>query len=303
MGLELDGSRLVGAVGGLEPQSGALRVDGAAVASIPDRTEGSDADVELASLIAEVRSRLPRAPHRVRLGVGGPDTAMRLIEVPHPRRQADLEAVIEQEAEQRVPVPLARAHWTARVLDSFSDAEGARRARVLIAAAKRSLVDPLCSAARESGCEVVGVDLSAFAAIRALPPRHDVWLGAVLGAQATLFVANGRDCLLTRAPGDLAAVAASAGEGDAAGAREAAGHLVREIRKTCQYQATIDSAATVSHVALTGQGAGNAELVRSIAVDLDLPVSVEAPVGAEQSGPTDPCGSTIAGGLCVEAVA
>lgn len=304
MGLEVDGPRLVGVVGRRDPKDGAVRVDGVASGALPVPT-ASDEDGQLAGLVADIRSRLPRAPRNVRLGITGPDAAMRLIEVPRPRRLADLEAVIAQEAENRLPMPLDRSYWTWRVLSTVSDTESGRRARVLIAAAKREIVDPACAAVRSAGCEVVGVDLAAFAAIRGLPPRAGTWLGVVLGAQVTLFVADGRECLFARAPADLPGEAgvevSTRQEADAPG--EVGERLVREIRKTCQYQATRDGAAKVSHVTLTGAGADNAELTRAIANDLDLPVSVESPRGAAQVDSSSLCATTIAGGLCVEAVA
>lgn len=306
MGLEVDGRRVVGAVGAFDRGSGAVRVDGVASTAIPTPKAGSDGEAELAGAIADVRSRLPRAPRRVRLGVSGPDAAMRLIEVPRPRRLADLEAVIAQEAEQRLPMRLDHSYWTSRVLGSFSDAGSGRRARVLVAAAKRDVVDPACAATRAAGCEVVGVDLSAFAAIRSLPPRDGTWLGAVLGSQATLFVANGRECLFIRAPGDLSAAAGmedGTPEGRTEAVEEIARRLAQEIRKTCQYQAGQDSAPAISQVTLTGAGADNTELAVAIANGLDLPVSVEAPVGAAQVDSSCPCSATIASGLCVEAVA
>ncbi len=303
MGLEIDGSSLVGAVGGPGTQDGELRLDGVAIASIPVSSNGSDRDGELAALIADVRSKLPRLPSRVRLGVGGSDTAMRLIEVPRPRRSTDFQAVIAEEAEHRIPLPLARTHWAARVQRTFSDPEGGRRATVLIAAAKRELVDPLCAAVHGAGCEVIGVDLSAFAAIRALPSRSGTWLGAVLGSQTTLFVANGRECLFTRAPGDLNDTTTRPGETASGGGLPdaVARRLVQEIHKTCQYHATLEGAVAVSHVVLTGPGADSAQLVSAVADGLDLPLSVEAPRGAH-GAPTS-CAAAVAAGLCVEAVA
>jgi len=309
MGLEFDGPRLVGASGGPDAESGALVLDGVAVASTPVSPAGSgereETGGDLARLVEEVRSQLPGRPGRVRLGVGGPDTAMRLIDVPRPRRSADLQAVIAQEAEHKLPLSLARSRWTSRVLGTFSDTEGSRRARVLIAAAKRDAVDPLCAAVREAGCEVVGVDLSAFAAIRALPARSGTWLGAVLGAQTTLFVAEGRECLLTRSPGDLPGTVTprEGAVADEGGANEIARRLSQEIQKTCQYHATLDGAVPVSHVALTGPGADNPQLVTEIANSLNLPASVEAPRAAAQSAQAAPCGSAVAGGLCIEVAA
>ncbi len=301
MGLEVDGPRLVGAVGSLDRSDGAVRVRGIASATLSD-SNGANGNGDLAGLIAEIRSHLPRAPRNVRVGITGPDAAMRRIEVPHPRRSADLKVVIAQEAENRLPMSLDQAHWTWRLLRTVSDADSGRRARVLVAAAKREVVDRACDAVRAADCEVAGVDLSAFAAVRGLPPRSGTWLGAVLGEHVTLFVADGRDCLFTRAPADLSGDAGSQSvPGQQSGGKGAsAADLAREIRKTCHYQATRGGTATVSHVTLTGVGADDAALAGAIGDDLDLPVSVEAPLGATRIDASSPCASTIAAGLCVE---
>jgi type IV pilus assembly protein PilM len=87
------------------------------------------------------------------------------------------------------------------------NAEGQPVRRVLLVVAYRELVDRYVYACRKAGIQVVGIDLEAFALLRAVSEPHDPVPGSERGAvvavsvghdRSTFAVSDGRVCEFTR---------------------------------------------------------------------------------------------------------
>ena len=91
------------------------------------------------------------------------------------------------------------------ILDDATREDGTRVRRILLVVAYREVVDRYLAACRDAGLEVVGIDLEAFALLRALhaptdPPAADGALVAVaIGHdRTTIAVSTGQHCEFTR---------------------------------------------------------------------------------------------------------
>jgi type IV pilus assembly protein PilM len=75
------------------------------------------------------------------------------------------------------------------------------RSRVVIVAVRRDMIDRLVHACREAGLRLEGIDLSAFAMVRALAPAgvKEALLYINVAGLTNVAVANATGCLFTRA--------------------------------------------------------------------------------------------------------
>src|SRR5262249_15005011 len=92
-----------------------------------------------------------------------------------------------------------------RILDERLDDEGVKVRRVLLVVAHRELVERYVTACRKAGLKLIGIDLEAFALLRALsdpahPPAADAAVVCVsIGHdRSTLAVSDGKVCEFTR---------------------------------------------------------------------------------------------------------
>jgi type IV pilus assembly protein PilM len=279
-----------------------------------------------------------KLPKRVRLGMANQRVVVRTIDLPPVPDGKELETALRFQAQDHIPMPLDQAVLDYRPLGVVTTPDG-QRSRVVLVAARRDMVERLVTTARAAGLRPEGVDLSAFAMVRALgadAPLDSAVLYLAVGGIANLAVAVNRVCLFTRAlPGGLEASAAAlaerreltldharawlthvgleapleAIEGDAdvvAEAREViqegVHRLVDGLRNSMDfYGASADSPA-VGSVVLTGPALAVPGMTDALANELGLPVSAGT-VALEREGavPPDagPC-VTVAAGLAVE---
>jgi type IV pilus assembly protein PilM len=104
---------------------------------------------------------------RVRVGLANQRTVLRTLELPPVTDRKELAAAVRFQAEDQVPMPLAGAVLDFHSLGVFDTPNGPRQ-RVIVVAAQREMVERLLRAVRYAGLRPEGVDLSAFALIRAL---------------------------------------------------------------------------------------------------------------------------------------
>ena len=104
-----------------------------------------------------------------------------------------------------LPIPLDEAVLDYVVLEDTTREDGTPVRRILLVVAYREVVDRYLEACRAAGLEVVGIDLEAFALLRALAAPTDAPSGdAALVAVAigydrtTIAVSTGRHCEFTR---------------------------------------------------------------------------------------------------------
>ena len=125
---------------------------------------------------------------RFSLGVANQKIVVRTMEFPIIDAK-ELRAAIEFQAQEAIPIPLEDAILDFQVLATVPSEDGAGRQKVLIVAAQRDMVAQFIEAAKKAGLTVDGIDLQAFALMRAVaPPVAFVDMGAPQGADAAALV-------------------------------------------------------------------------------------------------------------------
>jgi type IV pilus assembly protein PilM len=142
----------------------------------------------------------------VRLGIGNNRIGVRSFEISGVHDPKQLENAIRFRAQEALPIPLDEAVLDYQVIEETASPTGIRTYRVLLVVAYRELVDRYVAACRGAGLRLVGIDLEAFALLRALSPPpaeglpEDTALVAVsIGHDRSTFaVSNGTVCEFTR---------------------------------------------------------------------------------------------------------
>src|SRR5207253_1547941 len=106
-------------------------------------------------------------------------------------------------AQEALPIPLDEAVLDYRVLGEREAESGQRLRRVLLVVAHRELVDRYVEACRLAGVTLSGIDLEAFALLRAVAPPADRDESALVAVsighdRTTLAVSDGRVCEFSR---------------------------------------------------------------------------------------------------------
>jgi type IV pilus assembly protein PilM len=147
-------------------------------------------------------NKLPRTG--VRLGIASNRIGVRVFEIGDIEDEKQLRNAIRFRAQEALPIPLDEAAIDYQVLSETVDENGARTRRVLLVVAYRDLVERYIAACRKAGVKLMGVDLEAFAALRAVgskgdPQSNAAVVVATLGHdRTTLAVSNGSVCEFTR---------------------------------------------------------------------------------------------------------
>src|ERR687896_2522537 len=139
----------------------------------------------------------------VRLGIASNRIGVRTFDVPGVEDEKQLHNAVRFRAQEALPIPLDEAVLDYHVLSESVDEDGVRTRRVLLVVAYRDLVDRYVAACRKAGLRIAGVDLEAFAVLRALGGASSQGNAAVVVAsvghdRTTLAVANGNVCEFTR---------------------------------------------------------------------------------------------------------
>jgi type IV pilus assembly protein PilM len=165
---------------------------------------------------------------RVRIGVANARILVRTLDLPPVEDRQQLAAAVRFQAADELPMPLEHAVLDFHPLGIVDTHEG-RRARVVLVAARRDMVERVLAATRAAGLRPEGVDLSAFAMCRALARGGEgptVFLH--VGGLTNLAVAHAGTCLFTRvAGGGLEAMAVDLAERHGLTLDHARGLLVR----------------------------------------------------------------------------
>jgi type IV pilus assembly protein PilM len=203
VGLDIDATAIVAAS---VVVNGRLRIDQAATTPLEPGIirDGEVADVDG---LAEALRTLYRAnkglDKRVRVGLANQKIVVRVIELPYLEDANELDAAVRFHAQDQLPMPLEHAVLDHQQLDVINDETG-RRQRVLLVAARREMVERVLAALRSAGLKPEGVDLSAFAMVRALHragPDEEQILYLAIGGLTNLAVARGPLCSFARASG------------------------------------------------------------------------------------------------------
>jgi type IV pilus assembly protein PilM len=192
--------------------------------------DGEVHDVEgLAEALRSLYREHKGLDKKVRIGVANQKIVVRVLELPPITDRKELEAAVRFSAQDQVPMPLDSAVLDFQPL-GIVDTEQGPRQRVLIVAARRDMVERVLAACRAAGLRPEGVDLSAFAMIRALhrsaANETEPVLYLSIGGLTNLAVAEGSTCLFTRVVGGgLEAIAVELAERKALTLEHARGWL------------------------------------------------------------------------------
>ncbi len=276
---------------------------------------------------------------RVRLGVANQRIVLRTLDLPRIDDPKDLDAAVRFQAQEHVPMPLDQAVLDFHSLGPVQTPDG-ERTRVALVAARRDMVERLLGAARAAGLRPVGVDLAAFAMVRALDA------GTVDASQPILYVnvagmtniaiAEGAVCRFTRAvaggmEGMVTQLAERRGlttehargwlahvgllapvesvDGDPEIVSEArsvladgARRVADDVRNTLDFQRSLETGMDVSRAVLTGPAVAIGGFVEQVGADLGIPVEARSVREARPgaAGGLETGGLTVAAGLAVE---
>jgi type IV pilus assembly protein PilM len=150
------------------------------------------------------RNKLPRK--NVRLGIASSRIGVRVFDIAGIDDDKQLENAIRFRAQETLPIPLDEAVLDYHILGESVDEQGNPARRVLLVVAYRDLVDRYVAACRKAGVSLIGIDLEAFALLRALAaPKaagetsDAAFVAVAIGHDRSTFaVSDGRVCEFTR---------------------------------------------------------------------------------------------------------
>jgi type IV pilus assembly protein PilM len=167
--------------------------------------------VQLSETLKELFAKHKLPKRGVRLGIANNRIGVRTFEIAGIDDPKQLANAIRFRAQETLPIPLEEAVLDWQVLSERSDPEsGQVLRRILLVVAYRELVDQYLDACRRAGIRLAGIDLEAFAMLRALtaplgddapPPTGAQVIVNVGHDRSTFAVSDGRICEFTRVLG------------------------------------------------------------------------------------------------------
>ena len=217
--------------------------------------------------------RNERLPRRVRLGVANQQILVRHLDMPVIDDRKERDAAVRFQTAEAVAMPLEEAVIDYQVVGETHAADGGRRSRVMVVAARKAMVERLAQAVRSAGLRPEGIDLSAFALVRALasgaPTESVTRVYCHLGGVANLAVASGSNCHFARP--------LATRWDDGAGDVESLGE---ELQLSIDHYRTQSEAPAAEDLVLSGPGARNDGVAEAIGSLVRMRVSVADPLGA-----------------------
>jgi type IV pilus assembly protein PilM len=332
VGLELDPSHIAAAEVHV---NGQVMVKRGAVADLRPGVLRDGEVVDTAALSEGLRALF--AEHQlgthVRIGVANQRIVVRTLDLPLVHDETALATAVHAGAPDHIPVPMDEAVLDFQPLGTVETPAGPRT-RVVIVAVRRDMIDRLVAATSDAGLTLAGIDLSAFAMVRALRAagtEHAV-LYVNLAGLTNVAVANDTGCLFTRAAaGGFDAIVQTLSERRSLTTEHARGWLqhvglstpltdvegdaelvaaVRQtldegvhavadtVRNSLNFYRMQESAETVERAVVTGPAVAIPGFVEQLAVQLQLPVT-PAVVASDVEG-ADAGRLTVAAGLALD---
>jgi type IV pilus assembly protein PilM len=143
----------------------------------------------------------------VRLGLANNRIGVRTFEIAGIEDQKQLANAIRFRAQETLPIPIDEAVLDYHLLGEGVGEDGQVTKRVLLVVAYRELIDRYVDACKKAGITLLGIDLEAFALLRALQaPQEGVGTDATAALvvvaighdRSTFAVSDGRVCEFTR---------------------------------------------------------------------------------------------------------
>lgn len=191
--------------------NGSVQVTGSAIGPLPHGLVHEGEVVDADGLASHLKAFFNdhKLSKRVRLGVANQQILVRTLRLPAIEDPKEMDAAIRFQAQEQIPMPLDQAVLEHQIVGGVAAEEGALpQVDVIVVAARREMVASFLEPLRRAGLQPVGVDLSAFAMIRAFadarePDRPgespaDATLYCSVGDVTNLAIARGRSCLFTR---------------------------------------------------------------------------------------------------------
>jgi type IV pilus assembly protein PilM len=239
-------------------------------------------------------------PRRVRLGVANQQIVVRHLELPRIEDPKERDAAVRFQAAEAIAMPLEEVVLDYQVIGETVTPEGAAKHRMIVVAAREAMIARIMDAVRAAGLKAEGIDLNAFALVRALAaageaPEDSARVFCHLGGITNLAIAVGSNCLFTR---PLSTNLEDEDENLAAA-------LAEEIRLSIDFYMTQPEARWVGEVLLSGPGSRREGLAEQLSALIGVPVSVAEPLGrlnpAGIPAGEDPYRHTVAAGLALGA--
>jgi type IV pilus assembly protein PilM len=151
------------------------------------------------------KHKLPK--RGVRLGIANNRIGVRMFEIGGIDDQKQLDNAIRFRAQEALPIPIDEAVLDYQVLGQVTNDDGERLQRILLVVAYREQIDRYVEACRKAGIALIGIDLEAFALLRALQapqegaggdPSAALVAVAIGHERSTFAVSDGRVCEFTR---------------------------------------------------------------------------------------------------------
>ena len=165
-------------------------------------------DPEALAVALRAFFKLHKLPKRgVRLGIANNRIGVRTFEVTGIDDPKQLANAIRFRAQEVLPIPIEEAVLDYQVLSESVNDDGQKVSRVLLVVAYRELVDRYVYACKKAGLQIVGIDLEAFALLRAIAEPADPVPGSERSAlvavsvghdRSTFAVSDRRTCEFTR---------------------------------------------------------------------------------------------------------
>jgi type IV pilus assembly protein PilM len=294
VGLDIDGGFLAAV------QVGNGRVERAVSTELPEGIVSAGEVADKDALAAALKHFFKDAglPKSVRLGVANEQIVVRQLELPRIEDGKELTAAVRFQAAETIAMPLEEAVLDYQVTARTNGGDDGPRMQVVVVAARQSMVDELVAATRGAGLRPEGIDLSAFALLRALgsgsQQDNATRVYCHLGGVTNLAVAAGPTCLFTRP-------LRSGWDGhDVEGT---AAQLADEIGLSIDYYMAQPEARPVDELVLSGPGARRQGLAEALGARLQRPATVAQPLGgldiSSLGTDEDPYRHTVAAGLAL----
>ena len=166
VGLDIQANTIVGA----ELAEHKPQIKRAAISELPTGLvrEGEILNKEELSAAIKVFFRDNKFSRRVRVGVANQRVVVRTLEVPALEDLEELDAAVRFKAADDLPFPLEDAVIDYQVTEHLNGNGDQSQARIILVAAPKEMVDLILAVVDGAGLKLEGIDLSAFALVRAL---------------------------------------------------------------------------------------------------------------------------------------
>jgi type IV pilus assembly protein PilM len=260
-------------------------------------------------------NKLPKKD--IRLGLASNRIGVRVLDVPAVDDPKQFENATRFRAQELLPIPIVDAVLDHLVVGKELGEGGETICRVLLVFAHRELVSKYVDVCRQAGLRLAGIDLDAFALLRAIGPQADgenrhASVVVAVGHERTVFaVSDGEICEFTRvfewgsnaidvaiaralnlSPSqaepikeelDLAATEPPAGlspmqfEVARSAVTGEIGHLVRELLSSLRFYQSLPDSLNLHEVVLSGGGAELPGFAAEVQRGLGVPVRIGDP--------------------------